>query len=189
MPLTEARARQRPQTEKLVARATFDFSWPWGAEKYKRRHKRFGHAVAWDEASNSEKVNKGGFGSRFVRTTRTHLLQPREFWVARHMHKHQTRERNAPINRRIDQYTKSALEIRRNSIVKLCACGVLCFSPYNLVWLSKKKRMSSRAPRDRGSIAALPDPATFYRRRLFCAAPGGGKGKKRHPAKAILAGK
>ena len=41
---------------------------------------------------------------------------------------------------------------------------------------------------NRGSLVAVPDPAKFYRNRL-CASVGGGGGTKRHPVKAVLAGK
>ena len=50
--------------------------------------------------------------------------------------------------------------------------------------------MSSNDSSSRGSLVAIPDPVTFQRRRLLCAsAAGGGGAGKRHPGKAILAGK
>ena len=49
--------------------------------------------------------------------------------------------------------------------------------------------MSSLESCHRGALAATPDPATFYRRKFFCASPAGGGKGKRHPGKAILAGK
>lgn len=48
--------------------------------------------------------------------------------------------------------------------------------------------MSSLENSNRGALAAMPDPATFYRRKFLCAAPAGGGKGKRHPGKAILAG-
>lgn len=48
--------------------------------------------------------------------------------------------------------------------------------------------MSSLENSYRGALAAMPDPATFYRRKFLCAAPAGGGKGKRHPGKAILAG-
>lgn len=41
---------------------------------------------------------------------------------------------------------------------------------------------------NRGSLVAVPDPAKFYRNRL-CASVGGGGSTRRHPVKAVLAGK
>ena len=49
--------------------------------------------------------------------------------------------------------------------------------------------MSSLESCYRGALAATPDPATYYRRKYLCASPAGGGKGKRHPGKAILAGK
>lgn len=54
---------------------------------------------------------------------------------------------------------------------------------------SRVYKMSSLESSSRGALAATPDPATFYRRKYFCASPAGGGKGKRHPGKAILAGK
>ena len=53
------------------------------------------------------------------------------------------------------------------------------------ITISRCAEMSSIESFNRGSMVAVPDPATFYRRRI-CASVGGGS--KRHPGKAILAG-
>lgn len=49
--------------------------------------------------------------------------------------------------------------------------------------------MSSLESCYRGALAATPGPATYYRRKYLCASPAGGGKGKRHPGKAILAGK